>query len=165
MGALKTACLAIGLSLATAADAVAASQPGPPRLEGLEGKPVDAGHTPNGAILAFWRADCAPCLLELRAARSYAAAARPARFLFVGLQDASSLAAAARKADAPAGMLVRGVGSASAILTAYGGAPPRLPLAIALGPSGSLCASHVGLLGTDRVRAWARDCGTTHAGR
>ena len=165
MGALTTVCLAIGLSLATAADAIAAAQAGPPRLERLDGKPVDVGHTPGGAILAFWRADCAPCLLELRAARSYAAAARPGRFLFVGLQDAPALAAAARKADAPREMLVRGVGTASVILTAYGGAPPRLPLAIALTPSGSLCARHSGLLGADQVRAWAHDCGAPHAGR
>jgi hypothetical protein len=165
VGALTTVCLAIGLSLATAADAIAAAQAGPPRLERLDGKPVDVGHTPGGAILAFWRADCAPCLLELRAARNYAAAARPARFLFVGLQDAPALAATARKEGVPPELLVHAVGSASAILTAYGGAPPRLPLAIALRPSGSLCASRSGLLGTDQVRAWARDCGATHAGR
>jgi len=161
---LRSLCLVFAVAATTAASA-AGGEPGPPRLESLDGRPVHIGGTRGGTILAFWRADCAPCLLELRAARSYAAAARPARFLFVGLQDGPTLASAARKAGAPVEMLVRGVGSASAILTAYGGAPPRLPLAIALTPSGSLCGRHGGLLGTDQVRAWARDCGAMHAGR
>jgi hypothetical protein len=165
---LRSLCLGFSFAAATAAStsgAVSDGVSGPLRLESLHGKAVGLGGTPRGAILAFWRADCAPCLLELRAARSYAAAARPARFLFVGLQDAPALATAARKADVPPEMLVHGIGSASVILTAYGGAPPRLPLAIALTPSGSLCARHGGLLGTDQVRVWARDCGATHAGR
>jgi hypothetical protein len=161
---LRSLCLVLAIAPTTAASA-AGGQPGPLRLESLDGRPVRIGGTRDGTILAFWRADCAPCLLELRAARSYAAAARPGRFLFVGLQDAPALAAAARKADAPREMLVRGVGTASVILTAYGGAPPRLPLAIALTPSGSLCARHSGLLGADQVRAWAHDCGAPHAGR
>jgi hypothetical protein len=164
LGAQKQLCLVIGLSWA-AAHAVAAVDPRPLQLESLDGKRVEIGHTPNGVILAFWRSDCAPCLLELRAARDYAAAACPARFLFVGLEGGPDLAAAARKSGAPPEMLVRGVGSASAILTAYGGAPPRLPLAVAFRPSGALCAHHGGLLGTDRVRTWARDCGAAHAGR
>ena len=159
--------LGLGLAAATAVWAAGAvgGIPVPLRLESLDGGAFGAGQSPGGTILAFWRADCAPCLLELRAARSYAAAARPARFLFVGLQDGPALASAARKAGAPPEMLVRGVGSASAILSAYGGAPPRLPLAIALTPSGALCARRHGLLGTDQVRAWARECGAAHAGR
>lgn len=165
MNILRSLCLGLGIAAATAAAAVPAGDPGPLRLETLDGKPVGLGRTPGGTILAFWRADCAPCLLELRAARSYAAAARPARFLLVGLQDVPALASAARKADIPPELLVHGVGSASAILTAYGGAPPRLPLAVALTPSGSVCARRAGLLGTDQVRVWARDCGATHAGR
>jgi hypothetical protein len=157
--------LGIAATAVSASGAVPGGGPGPLHLESLDGKTLAVGRTPGGTILAFWRADCAPCLLELRTARNYAAAARPARFLFVGLQDAPALTNAARKAGAPPEMLVRGVGSASAILTAYGGAPPRMPLAVAFTPSGSPCASHHGLLGTDRVHAWARECGTTHAGR
>ena len=164
MRTLKPLCLAIGVWAAAFVGPAGAS-PAPLRLESLDGKAVRLGEMRNGAILAFWRADCAPCLLELRAAHDYAAAARPARFLFVGLEGGPDLAAAARKSGAPQEMLVRGVGSASAILTAYGGAPPRLPLAVAFRPSGALCAHHGGLLGTDRVRTWARDCGAAHAGR
>ncbi|MDB5484086.1 MAG: thioredoxin-family protein [Caulobacteraceae bacterium] len=165
MSTLKQLCLAVGLSLAVTAHAVANADPGPLQLESLDGKPFGVGHTPNGAILAFWRADCAPCLIELRAARDYAVAARPLRFLFVGLEGGPDLAAAARKAGAPPEMLLQGIGSAPAILTAYGGAPPRLPLAVAFTPSGAPCAHHGGLLGTDRVRAWARDCEAVRAGR
>jgi hypothetical protein len=161
---LKPLCLAISLWAAPFVGAAGAN-PAPLRLESLDGKAVRLGEMRHGAILAFWRADCAPCLLELRVARDYAAAARPARFLFVGLEGGPDLAAAARKSGAPPEMLVRGVGSASAILAAYGGAPPRLPLSVAFRRSGALCAHHGGLLGSDRVRNWARDCGAAHAGR
>ncbi len=151
--------------MAVATHTNATADPRPLQLERLDGERVELGHTLHGVILAFWRADCAPCLVELRAARDYARAARPARFLFVGLEGGPDLGAAGRKAGAPPDMLVRGVGSASVILVAYGGAPPRLPLAIALTPSGSPCAWRHGLLGTDQVRAWQRDCGATHAAR
>jgi hypothetical protein len=157
---LKPLSLAVGL---LAAPALAARAP--LRLETLDGKAVRMDEMRSGVILAFWRADCAPCLVELRAARDYALAARPLRFLFVGLEGGPDPAPAARTGRAPPGMLVRGVGSASAILTAHGGAPARLPLAVAFTPSGAPCAHHGGLLGTDRVRAWARACGAARAGR
>jgi hypothetical protein len=119
----------------------------------------------RSTIVAFWRGDCAPCVLELRNARAYHAAASPARLLFVGLQEASALESAASKAKAPAELVARALGDPAQILTLYGDAPPRLPLAVAFTPSGAVCARHSGLLGVDQVRIWARTCGVDHADR
>jgi hypothetical protein len=147
------------LAIASAADGA------PLVLKTLGGDPAGGLASPGVTVVAFWRADCAPCRLELRAARDYALAARPGRFLFVGLQDAGALNAAAGEANAPPAMLLRAVGSAPSILAAYGGAPPRLPLAVAFTPSGRVCARRSGLLGTDQVAAWVGDCGARHAQR
>lgn len=134
------------------------------RLSTLDGAPVSLSQGAGPVVLAFWRADCAPCVIELRSARDYAAAARPARLLFVGLQDTPTLRSAVDKAGAPLAMMVRADGPPDAILTDFGGAPPRLPLAVALNASGQVCARHLGLLGTDRVRAWVQSCGRARAG-
>ena len=134
-------------------------------LQTLNGTPVPAASGAGMTVLAFWRTDCGPCLIELRSLATYAKAARPGRFLFVGLQDAAALDAARAKAHAPADDIVRAVGEPADILTQAGGAPPRLPLAIAVSSRGDVCARHVGLLGTDLVRQWVRDCGSAHAGR
>jgi hypothetical protein len=137
------------------AGSVAAAPPAL-HLETLSGKPVAA--TPGVTILAFWRADCAPCLIELREAAAYAEAAKPGRILFVGLQAAPKLEAARLKAGAPGSLVARAPGDSSAILISLNGAPPRLPLAVAMSAGGEVCARRAGLLGTDTVRTWARRC-------
>jgi len=111
----------------------------------------------------FWRADCAPCLAELRDARSYIEAASPERLFFVGLQGADALRRAAVKAGLPMERVLRANGPPAEILRALGGAPPRLPLAVALDPAGRICARHSGLLGTELVRRWEQLCGGSHA--
>ena len=134
------------------------------RLSTLSGAPVPAAGQAGPTILAFWRADCAPCLIELNEAAAYAQAARPGRMLFVGLQQPQVLREAALKAGASLDLIVSADGAASEILTRFGGAPPRLPLAVALDASGRVCARRHGLLGIERVMAWAQTCGRSHAG-
>jgi hypothetical protein len=146
--------------------AIAGSASGAPLvLKTLSGESAGGLASPGVTVVAFWRADCAPCRLEMRAARDYALAAQPGRFLFVGLQDGEALRAAADKEGAPPAMLLRAVGSPASILATYGGTPPRLPLAVAFTASGRVCARRHGLLGTDRITAWVRNCGTSHAQR
>jgi thiol-disulfide isomerase/thioredoxin len=132
-------------------------------LHDLNGHVVRLSGTGGPVVVAFWQSNCAPCVIELRAARDYAAAARPGRFLFVGLQDASALRAAVDKSKAPLDMVVRAEGEPSTILTSFGGAPPRLPLAVVFDAAGHVCARHSGLLGSDQVRAWVQACGSAHA--
>ncbi len=154
LGAMLTS---IGLIAAAALSVL------PPPLHTLDGRRLRTRPTGDPTILAFWRADCGPCLTELRNARSYALAARPGRILFVGLQDAPALRLAAEKAGAPPELLARDDQAAKAVLTTYGGSPPRLPLAVAFDGSGKLCGRHTGLLGTDQIKLWIGACGAVHA--
>lgn len=147
---------AVGLALAGLTAGGATAAPPALHLQTLSGAPVSAA--PGVTILAFWRADCAPCLVELRQAAAYAQAARPGRILFVGLQAAPILEVARIKAGAPGSLVARAPGNSSAILVSLNGAPARLPLAVALNARGEVCARRAGLLGTDTVRAWARRC-------
>jgi hypothetical protein len=149
----------IGIALMTALMLAwsGAARAGLPELRDLDGGRIAEAGGPT--IIAFWRTDCAPCLIELRGARAYAQAARPGRLLFVGLQPAAPLRSAAARAGAPLSLIARSPASPAAILTAFGGAPPRLPLAVAFDRHGRVCERHAGLLGTEQVRAWVRACG------
>ncbi|MBE7220830.1 MAG: hypothetical protein INR64_20370, partial [Caulobacteraceae bacterium] len=81
----------------------------------------------------------------------------------VGLQPAATLRPALRRlglADDATALVLE---DPARLLARLGGAPPRLPLAVALRADGSVCDRHTGLLGRDRVRAWARACGGARA--
>lgn len=160
------------LLLAVAASALAlpalAGAVGPgeraPRLERLDGAPLpSSGAAPD--VLLFWRADCGPCLLEMADLAALRAAARPGRVTPVGLQPAATLRPALRRLGLDEADTATTREDPGALLTRLGGAPPRLPLAVALRSDGQVCGRHSGLLGRDQVRAWARSCGGADARR
>ncbi|MDB5464818.1 MAG: thioredoxin-family protein [Phenylobacterium sp.] len=122
---------------------------GPRSLTALKGKP---------AVLVFWRSDCAPCLIELRGLAGLQAAAAPAPLVTVALEGPASAAQALRKMDVSPERAWLSRTDARLTLLAFGPAPPRLPLSVALDSRGAVCARHVGLLGTDRVRQWVKQC-------
>jgi hypothetical protein len=139
------------------------ARPAAPAL-GLLSLEAPGAETPLSAsngqarVLVFWRSDCAPCLLELRDSAGLRAAAGRARLMLVALEPAErarATLAAQAPAAAPGWAATQ---DAAVVLTTFGGAPPRLPLAVAVDSRGRLCGSHHGLLGTDRVREWARRC-------
>lgn len=113
--------------------------------------------TERPRVLVLWRADCGPCLLELGNLKALEAGARPADLVLVAL-DPPAVARAKLKAMgvAPARQWYA-LDDNAAVLTALGGAPPRLPLAVAV-DRGRICAKRIGLLGTDIVKQWARTC-------
>jgi len=123
---------------------------GAPRaLSSLSGHP---------AILLFWRSDCAPCRLELSHLADLQAAAKPGRLVTIALEDASAARSTLAKMAPEPQIAWIADGDPAAVLVAFNGAPPRLPLAVALTSAGRRCERHVGLLGTDRVQQWVREC-------
>lgn len=125
------------------------------RLDGTN-FPAGEGRVP---VLMFWRADCPPCLVELRHARAYAEAAGSAgRVIFVGLQDPVRLRRAAERYSAPPEMLAFADGDSAAVLDSYG-VKPALPVTVMLSPSGQTCFRHAGLLGTDALEEGLKYCG------
>ncbi|MDB5429600.1 MAG: thioredoxin-family protein [Caulobacter sp.] len=123
--------------------------PAPVRLHNLAGHP---------RILLFWRSDCAPCRLELAAIGDLEAAAGSGRLMTVALEPAASARATLSSAAARPASSWFAKQAPARVLTAFGGAPPRLPLAVAIDRSGRVCASRHGLLGSDIVRQWVRQC-------
>lgn len=112
----------------------------------------------KGAILVFWRSDCAPCVLELRNLNALQAAAGAGRLIAINLEaEEAARSFLHREGISPANNW-RALDTPASVLTALNGEPPRLPLAVALNDRGSICARHTGLLGTDRVKEWARRC-------
>jgi hypothetical protein len=108
-------------------------------------------------VLMLWRADCGPCLLELGNLKALEAGARPTDLVLVALDPP---AVARDKLKAMGVTPVRqwyALGDNAAVLTALGGPPPRLPLAVAI-DRGRICAKRIGLLGADIVKQWARTC-------
>ena len=135
--------------------AARADQPGLHRLDGAEFPRAGQG----ALVLMFWRADCPPCLVELRNAKAYTDSAGSAgQVVFVGLQDPSLLRRAAAKFSVPEKALAFADGDPGAVLAAYGEAP-SLPVTVILSPSGGVCFRHTGLLGTDALEAGLNSCG------
>ncbi|WP_271145946.1 redoxin domain-containing protein [Brevundimonas sp. NIBR10] len=109
------------------------------------------------AVLLLWRSDCGPCLIELQGWAGLERAAR-GRLVAVALEPAPPAAAASQRLGLPSTMVWTASEPASEVLTRFGGAPPRLPLAIAVDSAGRTCATHHGILGTDRAKDWMRRC-------
>jgi thiol-disulfide isomerase/thioredoxin len=114
-----------------------------------------AGHP---AVLLFWRSDCAPCRLELGYLAGLEAAARPGRLVAIALEDAASARSTIARLPQPPTDAWVADRPAAEVLVAFNGQPPRLPLAVSLDRNGRVCQRHVGLLGTDRVHQWVRQC-------
>lgn len=122
-----------------------------------------AAVAPAPDVVMFWRADCGPCLRELSDLASLRRAAAPTPVTPVGLQPPPALRPALARLGLGDGNSLWTEEDAARVLTRYGGAPPRLPLAVAFGADGRECGRHTGYLGTDQLRAWARACGATRA--
>ena len=83
----------------------------------------------------------------------------------VGLQAPAAVRQGLHAASLPANASLWTAQDAGEVLLAYGGPPPRLPLAIALDAQGQVCGRRTGLLGTDQLKAWSSACVGRHAPR
>ncbi len=139
---------------------------GAPAATTLDGRPV-AADALRSTVVLFWRADCGPCLVELSDLAALRRAAAPLHVQPVVLDEAPDSPGPVTERLAKTGLSASDTLRASAdpaeLLTAYGGAPPRLPLAVAFDGAGKPCGRRTGFLGYDRLRAWARDCGGARA--
>lgn len=155
------------LLLAVALAGPSAASPRNLRLADLDGTPRSlASLAGRPVVVVLWRSDCGPCLVELQGLAGLQAAAAPARLVTLSLDDT---AAAARRALAKLGVAPqfawRALEPGGKVLTDFNGPPPRLPLAVALDRKGAICARRLGLLGTERAQAWARQCDRPQSGR
>jgi hypothetical protein len=110
------------------------------------------------AVALFWRADCGPCLLELKGLAALRAAAAPVKVYTVALDSPPVAKERLATLGVDQSLALAALDAPEAVLAAYSVGAPRLPLAVAIARTGEICARHVGLLGTDLVRSWARSC-------
>lgn len=110
------------------------------------------------SIVLLWRSDCAPCLVELSRLPALQAAAGKAAIVTLALESAARARATAQ---------LRGISTTSGyvttisprtVLASSDGGLAFLPKAVALSADGKVCDTHVGILGTDKVREWAARC-------
>ncbi|MDB5460273.1 MAG: thioredoxin-family protein [Caulobacteraceae bacterium] len=117
-----------------------------------------AGRAAHARVLMLWRADCGPCLIELKHMAALQAAAGPADLIAVALDDPHVAQAKLADLGLRPRRLWYALGSNAVVLNLLGGPPPRLPLSVAVDPRGDICARRTGLLGTDIVRQWVARC-------
>jgi thiol-disulfide isomerase/thioredoxin len=158
--------LGVALALALLAGPPAKAAPRDLRIEDLSGAPRSlASLAGRPVVMILWRSDCGPCLVELQGLRGLQSAAAPAAVVTLSLDETAAPARRAlAKLDAHPRYAWRSLEPGGKVLTDLNGAPPRLPLAVAFDRKGALCARHLGLLGTERVQAWARQCDRPKAG-
>ena len=128
------------------------------RFFDASGRPVSAAASGLGRILMFTRADCGPCLIELRHLSDLQAAAKPGALVVVALGEARAANTMLSKLQLPSSQGWRTDTGDAEALASFGGPPPRLPLSVAINAHGALCARRTGLLGSDVVRQWMRQC-------
>jgi thiol-disulfide isomerase/thioredoxin len=139
-----------------------AAQAAPPRLQlapAERGPPVEltAVRRHRPAIVLFWRTDCAPCLLELQHLPALRRAAGGEPLLLVAMQPREAVAAGLQRLgrSIPTWIVAEEPGQ---VLVRFGGAPARLPLAVALDRAGNICRIRHGLIGSNTVKQWAKAC-------
>lgn len=128
------------------------------RLRPMTDTPDGAASVGKPTLLMLWRADCAPCLIELKNLASLEAAAGDARLLVVALDSPDVAKATLRRLGVQPRAAWRSLEAPDTVLLALNEPPARLPLTVALDGSGSICARRVGLLGTELVAQWVQQC-------
>jgi thiol-disulfide isomerase/thioredoxin len=116
-----------------------------------------AANAPNNkqSLILFWRSDCAPCLRELEILPLIAKAHPDLRI------DVLSLEAHADKTPPalPENMhWVSAPESPEKMLENFGDKQHSLPYSVFVSANHALCGSHSGILGTDTVDAWVKQC-------
>lgn len=108
-------------------------------------------------IALVWKSDCAPCLVELGYLERLQEAAG-GRLVSIALDPPGVARATLDESNVPSHAAYAASGDPAGILAGLAGGQTRLPLSVAVTASGEICASHVGLLGTDMAAEWSRSC-------
>jgi thiol-disulfide isomerase/thioredoxin len=111
--------------------------------DGLNGAP---------ALILFWRSDCAPCRKELAMLPALVAAHPDLPIAVIALRDEKI------PAGLPPTVQFSLAANADAMLASFGNVRHTLPFSAMRRADGTICATHTGLLGRDRVNQWVQSC-------
>lgn len=121
--------------------------------------PVTLSNLKNGgALILFWRSDCAPCLLEASLLLEISESHPNLKIKLVALQNMVEF-----KKHPPKGLqgnveLFVSENNAAEILQEFGNTKSSLPFSVMLHSDGSLCETNYGILGKNEVNHWVKKC-------
>ena len=120
-----------------------------------------AAQTPRPTLLAFWRADCPPCLHDMPVLAAFAQQHGALRVLGVSLSTAKETQQHWLRLAMPFATLIN-TGFPGELLQRFGNASQAVPYTVLLRADRSLCWSALGALSEAQLHsAWQR-CGDGH---
>lgn len=111
---------------------------------------------PLPSVVVLWGSWCASCAAELRRLDGMAASARPLPIVTLALDPPERARAALSRNGLKQGTAYADSGDIATVLARWGGR--ALPLAVALDAQGRVCGRRAGLLGTDQLKLWGKQC-------
>lgn len=111
---------------------------------------------PQPGVIIFWASWCDSCTAELRQLPAIRRAADPLPVATLALDPPDKAGDTLRNLKLPADAAFADGRPPAEVLARWGAT--TLPFAVAIGLDGRVCGRKQGLLGTDQVRQWVRDC-------
>ena len=111
---------------------------------------------PQPAVIVLWGSWCPSCAKELRQLSSMTNAAKPLPVVTLALDSPERARAALARNGLTTISAYADHGDIATVLARWGGT--RLPLAVAIDAKGRVCGRKAGLLGTDQLKLWAKQC-------
>lgn len=122
------------------------------------GKPVTmAALHGHKTLVAFWRSDCAPCLHEMAILPAIVRENPTLPMVLVSLQDRDHTRESLQNMAFNMQVLVA-QNNGGDVMRAFGNSKASLPFSVMLRADGSVCATHEGILGTQRINEWVKRC-------
>ena len=124
--------------------------------------PLPLGSTlatiPHPSVVVLWASWCVSCRAEVARLPSLVASAAPLPIVTLAIDaPATARRVLAERHLSNAAAFADGR-DPRAVLDQWGGVGSALPIAVALGRNGQVCARKLGLLGTDQLKDWAARC-------
>jgi uncharacterized protein len=114
--------------------------------------------TGKPTLVAFWRADCAPCLQEMKLLPQLAKEHGELSIILISLHDIPHTQDHLPPLPANVRVLVA-MGDATSVLQAFGNARVlALPYSVMLDANGKTCAKHHGILSPEILTKWRNQC-------
>jgi hypothetical protein len=114
--------------------------------------------TKTGVIVLLWRSDCAPCLVELGRIAALQEAAGSTTITTLALEPATQARASAARFSIPVRNGFVTTFSTGQVLRSIGSKMILMPTSVMISSNGRICDTHIGILGTDKIRDWAARC-------
>ena len=111
---------------------------------------------PRPAVIVLWGSWCVSCAKELRLLSSMAPSAKPLPVVTLALDPPERARAALARNGLTGVSAYADDGDIATVLARWGGT--ALPLAVAIDANGRVCGRKAGLLGTNQLKLWAKQC-------